>query len=64
MVKSKRAQLVSLTKVKKKDRSRKETILTEVLDVLNDNARVFVYEVENDKATHMQHIRAALKPGR
>lgn len=64
MVKSKRAQVISLTKVKRKDKTRKEGILNELRDVLDVNSRVFVYEVENDKAVHMQYVRTALKPGR
>ena len=64
MVQSKRAKVVSLTQVKKKDRSRKAELIEKIQDACRRFSHVVVFNAENEKAVHMQYIRSALKPSK
>lgn len=64
MPKSKRSKIVHLTKVKKKDRSSREKLVSEIRETLENHDHVYVIEIENEKNAHLQTIRQKLKPGR
>lgn len=64
MPKSKRNKVVSLTKVKKKDRDIKDKHIEEIRTACGKYSRVFLISIENERNTFMQEMRKQLRPGK
>ncbi|KAI9193147.1 ribosomal protein L10-domain-containing protein [Polychytrium aggregatum] len=57
MPKSKRAQIVSLTKTQKKTREQKDTLFQQVRDACDSFTSVYVFSVENMRNTFLKDLR-------
>lgn len=63
MPKSKRAKVISLTKVKKKPKSAKDTLIEEVREAATKFKYALVVSVENERNTFLKEIRRKLGAG-
>jgi mRNA turnover protein 4 len=63
MPKSKRDKVVSLTKVKKKSKSAKETLVESIREAVSVSKHVYLLEIENERTDLLQQVRAGLRPG-
>ncbi|CAK9044448.1 unnamed protein product [Durusdinium trenchii] len=64
MPKSKRAKVVSLTKVKKRPKEKKDDLIEDIRESCGKFARVFLVSIENERNQFMQEIRKRLRPGK
>jgi len=64
MVKSKRAKVISLTKVKRKDKSRKDELIKEVQKAVSQYKYTYLLNLSNQRNAYLKAAREALKPGR
>eukprot|EP00434_Breviolum_minutum_P027894 symbB.v1.2.024677.t1/scaffold2350.1/size109873/7 len=64
MPKSKRAKVVSLTKVKKRPKEKKDDLIEDIRDSCEKFSRVFLVSIENERNQFMQEIRKQLRPGK
>jgi len=63
MPKSKRNKVISLTKVKKKDRDAKDGHIDKVRTCCEKFPRVYLIGIENERNHFMQEVRKRLRPG-
>jgi len=64
MPKSKRAKVISLTKVKKKDKSHKDNHIDEIREASGKYKTALLIRVENERNQFMKEVRRKLHPGR
>jgi len=64
MPKSKRNKVVHLTKVKKKDRSVKSSLINQVREALQKYSFVYIFSLENQRNAYLKIARDKLNPGR
>ena len=64
MPKSKRAKVVSLTKVKKRPKEKKDDLIEDIRESCEKFSRVFLVSIENERNQFMQEIRKQLRPGK
>jgi len=64
MPKSKRAKVVALTKVKKRPKDKKDTLIDEIRDSCEKYSRIYLVSLENERNNFIQEIRKKLRPGR
>jgi len=64
MPKTRRNKVVSLTKVKKRPREKKEALIEEIREVSGVFQRCYIISVENDRANFMQAVRQKFRTGR
>jgi len=63
MPKSKRNKVITLSKVKKKDRSLKDKTVESIHSACEKFSRCYLIDIENERNTFMQEIRKKLRPG-
>jgi mRNA turnover protein 4 len=64
MPKSKRAKVISLTKVRKKEKSLKDNHIEEIRDASGKYKTALLIRVENERNQFMKEVRRKLHPGR
>mmetsp|Transcript_31769 Transcript_31769/g.71239 ORF Transcript_31769/g.71239 Transcript_31769/m.71239 type:complete len:223 (-) Transcript_31769:124-792(-) len=64
MPKSKRAQVVHLSKVKKKPRTQKDALIDDLRATTDQFANAYVLEVENQRNKELTDVRKHFRPGR
>ena len=64
MPKSKRAKVVSLTKVKKRPKEKKDDLIEDIRESCEKFSRVFLVSIENERNQFMQEVRKQLRPGK
>ncbi|KAF8819486.1 mRna turnover 4 (MRT4) family protein [Cardiosporidium cionae] len=64
MAKSKRGHVVSLTKVKPKDRANKEKLVNAIHSAIKEFSYLYIISLENQRNSSLKDVREQLKPGR
>lgn len=62
MPKTKRAQVVHLTKTSKKPKSAKSTLISNIHTTIHAHERIYAFSVSNMRNVYFQNIRQELKP--
>jgi len=64
MPRSKRAKVVSLTKVKKRSKDKKDAVIEDIRDTAGTAQNVVLVSLNNERNTFLQEIRAKLRPSK
>mmetsp|Transcript_69809 Transcript_69809/g.130418 ORF Transcript_69809/g.130418 Transcript_69809/m.130418 type:complete len:225 (-) Transcript_69809:137-811(-) len=63
MPKNKRNKVVSLTKVKKKEKTAKDKLIDSIRDACEKHSKVYLLSLENERNHFLQEVRKQLRPG-
>mmetsp|Transcript_2132 Transcript_2132/g.4886 ORF Transcript_2132/g.4886 Transcript_2132/m.4886 type:complete len:225 (-) Transcript_2132:337-1011(-) len=64
MPKSKRNKVITLTKVKKRPKEKKDELIDGIRESCEEFSRIFLVSIENERNQFMQEIRKRLRPGK